>query len=139
MFEVAGPLTRVPDRGMADIFDMYALFCHHIIFFHTLQQHHSYSLCCCCHIHVSSYACMDRYGPPETLDEVKIVTLAPELKGAAECVHGLRSRGIVVSAGHTRSSFQQAQDAVDAGLLSLNSRERHRLPCQYVLYAYACI
>lgn len=72
-----GPLTRVPARGMADIFDM--------------------------------------YGAADTLGDVKIVTLAPELKGAAECVRGLCSRGIVVSAGHTRSSFQQASEAVDAG------------------------
>jgi N-acetylglucosamine-6-phosphate deacetylase len=46
---------------------------------------------------------------------VRMVTLAPELPGALEIVHGLSGRGIVVSIGHTEASRDQAQAAFDAG------------------------
>jgi N-acetylglucosamine-6-phosphate deacetylase len=47
---------------------------------------------------------------------VRLVTLAPELPGALELIQELRSRGIVVSAGHTMASFEQAQAGFEAGV-----------------------
>merc|ERR1712086_923182 len=45
----------------------------------------------------------------------KIVTLAPELKGAIDAVKGLASRNIVASLGHTACDLAQANRAVTAG------------------------
>lgn len=47
---------------------------------------------------------------------VRMVTLAPELPGAIELVAGLTRRGIVVSAGHSLASFEQAQVGFQAGI-----------------------
>lgn len=47
---------------------------------------------------------------------VRMVTLAPELPGADVLVRELRRRGIVVSAGHSQATYEQAQAAFDAGL-----------------------
>ncbi|HEX9994253.1 MAG TPA: N-acetylglucosamine-6-phosphate deacetylase [Acidimicrobiales bacterium] len=46
---------------------------------------------------------------------VRVVTLAPELPGALDLVHDLTGRGVVVSAGHTGASLEEATAAVDAG------------------------
>jgi len=43
-------------------------------------------------------------------------TLAPELPGALEVVAACRRAGIVVSAGHTRATYEQFMAAVEAGL-----------------------
>jgi len=50
------------------------------------------------------------------LSNVRLVTLAPELEGALDCLRELRRRGVVVSAGHSSSSLKQAELAVDAGV-----------------------
>lgn len=47
---------------------------------------------------------------------VRLVTLAPELVGADVLVRELRRRGIVVSAGHSQATYEQAQVAFEAGL-----------------------
>ncbi len=47
---------------------------------------------------------------------VKIVTLAPELPGALEAVQRLARRGVVVSAGHSAATFEQAVAAFEAGV-----------------------
>ena len=44
------------------------------------------------------------YGP---LKNVKMVTLAPELLGAANVIAELNNQGILVSAGHTQASFDE--------------------------------
>ena len=54
------------------------------------------------------------------LDEVpglvKLVTLAPELPGAAPLIEAARRRRIVVSAGHTDATFDQAVKAFRSGV-----------------------
>jgi N-acetylglucosamine-6-phosphate deacetylase len=47
---------------------------------------------------------------------VRLVTLAPELPGALELIRALVARGVVVSAGHSAATFEEAAAAIDAGI-----------------------
>jgi len=47
---------------------------------------------------------------------VALVTLAPELPDALELVEALVARGVVVSAGHTGATAEEAREAVGAGV-----------------------
>jgi N-acetylglucosamine-6-phosphate deacetylase len=47
---------------------------------------------------------------------VRLVTLAPELPGALEVVSMLAERGVVVSAGHSMASYEEAEAGFDAGI-----------------------
>ena len=47
---------------------------------------------------------------------VRLVTLAPEIPGALEVAAALQERGIIVSAGHSLASYEQAKMAFDAGI-----------------------
>ena len=47
---------------------------------------------------------------------VRLVTLAPELPGAAGVIRVLRERGCIVAAGHTAATYEQAQAAFGAGV-----------------------
>lgn len=47
---------------------------------------------------------------------LKVVTIAPEQPGAAEVIRWLNEQGVLVSAGHTGASFDQATQAVQAGV-----------------------
>ncbi|MDE3075080.1 MAG: N-acetylglucosamine-6-phosphate deacetylase, partial [Chloroflexota bacterium] len=47
---------------------------------------------------------------------LRLLTLAPELPGAAEMLQFLLARGIVPSAGHSSATFEQASAAFDAGV-----------------------
>jgi N-acetylglucosamine-6-phosphate deacetylase len=49
-------------------------------------------------------------------NHVRLVTLAPELPGALEVVRALHKRGIVVSAGHSLASLEEAQAGLAAGI-----------------------
>jgi N-acetylglucosamine-6-phosphate deacetylase len=51
---------------------------------------------------------------PET--GVRLVTLAPEQPGATEVIGQLTAQGILVSAGHSTASFDQAKAAFDQGI-----------------------
>jgi len=50
------------------------------------------------------------------LDGVKIVTLAPEIQGGLATIRYLKEKGIVVSAGHTSASYDEAKAAFNAGV-----------------------
>ncbi|ORY50493.1 Metallo-dependent hydrolase [Rhizoclosmatium globosum] len=61
---------------------------------------------------------IDCYGP--TLEEpdsaIAIITVAPELEGLHACIKELKQRSkIVVSLGHTKSNYKDAEAAVAAG------------------------
>ena len=47
---------------------------------------------------------------------VWLVTLAPELAGALETIAALREQGVVVSAGHSLASWEEAQAGFSAGV-----------------------
>lgn len=47
---------------------------------------------------------------------VRLVTLAPELPGAETVISSLLERGVVVSAGHSMATFQDAKTAFDLGI-----------------------
>lgn len=55
----------------------------------------------------------DYYG---NLEGVKMVTLAPELPGALAFIQDLKSKNIVVSAGHTNATYEEANTAIHAGI-----------------------
>jgi N-acetylglucosamine-6-phosphate deacetylase len=46
---------------------------------------------------------------------IRLVTMAPELPGALDVIAALSSRGVLVSAGHSGATFDQAIAAFDAG------------------------
>ncbi|MGH9229565.1 MAG: N-acetylglucosamine-6-phosphate deacetylase [Acidimicrobiales bacterium] len=50
---------------------------------------------------------------------VALVTLAPELPRALDVVGDLVAAGVVVSAGHSSASAEQATDAIDAGVTAV--------------------
>jgi len=46
---------------------------------------------------------------------IRLVTMAPELPGALDVISALASRGVLVGAGHSNATFDQAVAAFDAG------------------------
>ncbi|KAK6632113.1 hypothetical protein RUM44_007143 [Polyplax serrata] len=55
---------------------------------------------------------LDIYGG---LDNVSIVTLAPEISGSMDVIKGLVDRGIIVSLGHSEANLNQAEKAFECG------------------------
>lgn len=49
------------------------------------------------------------------LEQLRLLTIAPELPGAIEAIRRANQRGVAVSIGHTDAMLAQAQTAVEAG------------------------
>jgi len=49
-------------------------------------------------------------------DVIRLMTLAPEMEGALECIRAARAMGITLSMGHTDASYDQAIAGIDAGI-----------------------
>ncbi|MEY2195480.1 N-acetylglucosamine-6-phosphate deacetylase [Neobacillus sp. BF23-41] len=50
-----------------------------------------------------------------TNGNIKLVTLAPERPGGLEMIRYLKSNGIIASIGHTDATFDEVDEAIDAG------------------------
>jgi N-acetylglucosamine-6-phosphate deacetylase len=48
-------------------------------------------------------------------NHIKLITLAPEVEGGLELVQNARSKGVLVSIGHSNATFQEAMLAINAG------------------------
>jgi N-acetylglucosamine-6-phosphate deacetylase len=48
---------------------------------------------------------------------IRLVTLAPELPGALDVARALIARGVVVSAGHSMATYEEARAGFDAGIV----------------------
>jgi N-acetylglucosamine-6-phosphate deacetylase len=54
----------------------------------------------------------------QLLDQLRLVTVAPELPGAIELIGWLQEQGVASSVGHSAAGFEQARAAFDAGARS---------------------
>ena len=80
------------------------------------------------------------YSSPSELDElpvpdgVRMITLAPEIDGGIDLIRELKSRGWVISIGHTRASLDVLDRALEAGahhmthFMNAMSPLHHRAP-----------
>jgi len=59
---------------------------------------------------------LEAYADLSPQTGVRLVTLAPELPGAMDIAADLIERGVVVSAGHSMASYEQATTAFDIGV-----------------------
>lgn len=51
-------------------------------------------------------------------DQIKVVTMAPELEGAGEMINWCKAAGIIVSVGHSNSTYEEAAEAMARGARS---------------------
>jgi N-acetylglucosamine-6-phosphate deacetylase len=51
-----------------------------------------------------------------TKGHLRLITVAPELPGAATMIHRLLEAGVVVSMGHTDATYEQAREAIQLGI-----------------------
>lgn len=65
------------------------------------------------HLHLPSLEAVAGWSPE---NGVRLVTLAPELPGALPVVAALHGRGVLVSAGHTMATYDQAMAGFEAGI-----------------------
>ena len=50
------------------------------------------------------------------VDVIRLLTLAPELDGAADCIRDARQMDIAVSMGHTDATYEEAMAGIEAGI-----------------------
>ena len=58
---------------------------------------------------------IDMYGEA-FLENVKIITIAPELDGVLSVIPEIKKKGIVISAGHSASNIETGIKAVEKGV-----------------------
>ncbi len=61
---------------------------------------------------------LDKYNSASG-NNIKIVSLAPEVEGADELIAHLSKKGIVASAGHTDAGYNDIEKAIDSGLKNI--------------------
>jgi N-acetylglucosamine-6-phosphate deacetylase len=66
------------------------------------------------HIREASVEALRRYNKT-CGNNVRIVTVAPEIPGALDLIREASSQGILCSIGHTNADYEQAQTAINAG------------------------
>lgn len=49
-------------------------------------------------------------------DIIRLITIAPEVEGALECINNIDKQKIVVSMGHTNATFEEATEGIIAGI-----------------------
>ncbi|WP_307338560.1 N-acetylglucosamine-6-phosphate deacetylase [Metabacillus malikii] len=65
---------------------------------------------------------------------IKQVTLAPEIEGGIELIRNLRSKGVIPSIGHSKATYEEVMEAINAGttqvthLFNQMSSLHHREP-----------
>ena len=52
-------------------------------------------------------------------DVIRLITLAPELEGALQCIREAADMGIAVSMGHTDATYDEARAGIEAGVTHL--------------------
>ena len=67
--------------------------------------------------------------------DVGIVTIAPEMPGGMDLVRRLVAAGHLVSIGHTGATFEQANEAIDAGGFTRGFRKDRSLRAGTVIAA----
>ncbi len=49
-------------------------------------------------------------------NQIKVITMAPEVPGGLEFIRHARSMGILVSMGHSNATFNEAKESIEAGI-----------------------
>lgn len=74
---------------------------------------------------------LETYG---TLDNVAIITLAPEKENALKVIEELTARNITVSVGHSMANLTQGEAAIKHGSKLITHLFNAMLPVRQLLY-----
>lgn len=80
----------------------------------------------------------------KSLENIAIVTLAPEIKGATQVIQQLSKRGVVVAVGHSTANLEQGETAVQHGATLITHLFNAMLPVRFSLgsvpnHKFACV
>ena len=67
----------------------------------------------------------------KSLDDVLIITLAPEAEGSCEIIKYLVDEGIIVSLGHSQANLLQAEEAFKCGASLITHLFNAMLPVSF--------